>query len=123
MCVCLCVCVCVCDFALVVSEPSQLLENDFWHEAAAKSEQWQGGKGIAEMECRGAGAVFGSGVQLKLDWEAANGQSKTHSTGNFGFAPWRHRQLCRQIDSDAFPVAVALASAQSTGVAARWRPH
>lgn len=35
----LCVCECVCDFALAVSEPSQLLENDFWHEAAAKTEQ------------------------------------------------------------------------------------
>lgn len=38
-------------------------------------------------------------LQLKLDWDAANGQSKTHSTGNFGFALWRHRQLCWQIDS------------------------
>lgn len=48
-------CVCVCDFALAVSEPSQLLENDFWHEAAAKTEQlrrqernrgrWSGGGG------------------------------------------------------------------------------
>lgn len=37
--VCVWVCVCVCDFALAVSEPSQLLENDFWHEAAAKTEQ------------------------------------------------------------------------------------
>lgn len=38
-------------------------------------------------------------LQLKLDWDAANGQSKTHSTGNFGFALRRHRQLCWQIDS------------------------
>lgn len=47
---------CVCDFALAVSEPSQLLENDFWHEAAAKSVQrprqsvWDG-----QVEWWGAG--------------------------------------------------------------------
>lgn len=110
-------CECVCDFALAVSEPSQLLENDFWHEAAAKTEQlrrqernrgrWSGGGGSQAMILSNCCADAEAGLeqlselelQLKLDWDAANGQSKTHSTGNFGFALRRHRQLCWQIDS------------------------
>lgn len=110
-------CECVCDFALAVSEPSQLLENDFWHEAAAKTEQlrrqernrgrWSGGGGSQAMILSNCCADAEAGLeqlselelQLKLDWDAANGQSKTHSTSNFGFALRRHRQLCWQIDS------------------------